>query len=191
MSLTPLNLENTVEFEIGKSKTALVDAADWPKISHYSWRWSEHTKNKDRGYVVTTARAPDGRYSTFSLHRLLMSNPIGKHVDHVNGDTTDNRRANLRLASRSQNMANTRKREGTSSKFKGVCWNKNCGTWQADIRANGKTIGLGQFGDEGLAALAYDMASIRENGEFANTNFPRSVLRLIPLDWGKSGGNDA
>jgi hypothetical protein len=95
-------------------------------------------------------------------------------VDHINGDGLDNRKSNLRLATRAQNGCNLRPQQGKSSRFKGVAWHV-CGKWRAHISPNRTQIALGLFDDEIDAALAYDMAALAQFGEFARPNFLKVV----------------
>lgn len=98
-------------------------------------------------------------------HRLAWFMTYGKwpegEIDHINGDPGDNRIANLREATRSQNAMNTRRGNG-------VCWHKGRNKWQALVKAKGKSHYLGHFDDRGEAE-AVAAAAIRElHGEFAN-----------------------
>ncbi len=103
----------------------------------------------------------------------------------------DNRRANLRLATKSQNNMNRSGRSGTSSKYKGVSWYKSRNCWRAMIKVNGKRKSLGYFPSGQItrgmkeaensaasfveseieAAKAYDEAARKYHGEFAYQNF--------------------
>jgi hypothetical protein len=98
--------------------------------------------------------------------------PLGTmQMDHINRDACDNRRANLRLATHSENLVNSKKRrDGKTSQFKGVSWFKPIRSWRADITVNRKQINLGYFKDETSAARAYDEAAKAIYGEFANSN---------------------
>jgi hypothetical protein len=106
------------------------------------------------------------------MHREIMNEPKGFMVDHKNNGSLDNRRANLRVATRSQNNQNVPKRKNTSSRFIGVCFNKEHKKWCAYISYEGKSIWLGYFGDEIDAAKTYDRAAMKYYGEFARLNFP-------------------
>lgn len=88
-------------------------------------------------------------------------------IDHINGVKTDNRLSNLRLASRSQNMANTGLRSTNKSGVKGVCWDKQSGRWDARIWKDGVAHRIGYFDDLDQAKVAYDAAASRLFGEFA------------------------
>lgn len=94
-------------------------------------------------------------------------------VDHVNMDRRDNRARNLRSASRSQNMANTKKRStAASSRYKGVSWRARHERWCAEVRVQGECLYLGEYRTEHEAAQAYDAAARVHFGEFARLNFP-------------------
>lgn len=172
-------MSRIVEIQLTKGRVCLIDESDFHLVMRYSWRYSPNTKRAEFGYAVTTARI-DGRYRrTVTMHRLLLSPPKDKQVDHINGDRLDNRRANLRLASRSQNMFNARKSSAAStSVYKGVFWNSQKERWHAATYENGRVIHLGFFEDESLAALASDAYALKRCAEFARTNFPRPVVEL-------------
>lgn len=103
-------------------------------------------------------------------HRLVAGAVKGQLVDHINGDTLDNRLENLRLCSIKENSRNVRGREGTS-RYKGVYFQKRARKWCASIRVDYKLIYLGLFELEEKAAEAYDLAAISHFGEFAKPNF--------------------
>lgn len=90
-------------------------------------------------------------------------------VDHKDGDGLNNRRHNLRGCTRRDNSANSRKRQHTSSRFKGVSYNS--GKWLATIGYDRKTHYLGRYDTEEDAAMAYDRAALRHFGTFAKVNF--------------------
>ena len=77
----------------------------------------------------------------------------------------------MRIATHQQNAQNRRGNVGTSSRFKGVCWHKKYGKWQASITHNGRNIYLGLFTDEIDAAMAYDAKARELFGDFACCNF--------------------
>src|SRR5690606_13722007 len=104
-----------------------------------------------------------------SIHRLILGAKCGKYVDHINGDTLNNSRQNLRLCSQLENSRNRRKQFGSSSSFKGVTWNKLNKKWQAQIK-NGHNIYLGLFKSEIAASTAYNKKAIEIFGRFARLN---------------------
>lgn len=105
------------------------------------------------------------------LHKLIVAHPI---VDHINRDPLDNRKANLRASTHSQNSMNKSKQSDNKSGFKGVCWDKNTQKWRADIMVNGIRRFLGRFIEVLDAAKAYNQAAVELHGEFAVLNFGRS-----------------
>ena len=101
-----------------------------------------------------------------------MKTKANEIVDHINHNGLDNRRANLRIATASQNNANSRRGMNRGrSKYKGVWWDEKAGKWRAGIKCQGKCIHLGMFDDEIEAAKAYDRAAGLYHGEFAVLNF--------------------
>ncbi|HXF60743.1 MAG TPA: HNH endonuclease signature motif containing protein [Caldilineaceae bacterium] len=151
----------TCAIRLGNGGMALVDEADYERVSRYTW-----TLDKN-GYVVRK----DGKRKLL-LHRFILDAPPGYDVDHINHDRLDNRRANLRLATRSQNNANSGPRPG-ASRFKGV--SRHEGAWRAEICVNGKRRRLGRYRNEIAAAKAYDRAAWAAWGEFAYLNFPQEL----------------
>lgn len=103
-------------------------------------------------------------------HRVIweMENgpiPEGGQIDHINGTVADNRRSNLRLATRSQNCRNRKLNKNNKHRLKGVYRLGNA--FAAQIRVGGVNHYLGYFGTKGLAAVAYAKAAIRYHGQFA------------------------
>jgi hypothetical protein len=91
-------------------------------------------------------------------------------VDHINRDTLDNRRANLRFCNKRQNSANSKKRRGTKSIYRGVSWNARSPHWRIDIKAaDGSRIRRG-FKSEVEAAKAYNELAPVHYGDFAHLN---------------------
>lgn len=120
-------------------------------------------------YAQGNIRRSDGGRSAQYMHKFLTGWP---ETDHRNGDGLDNRRVNLRCATRTQNNANSRLRSDNTSGFKGVLWNRQRRRWYARITIDGRQRHLGSFGDPGEAARAYDAAAREVFGEFARLNLP-------------------
>lgn len=110
---------------------------------------------------------------TVMLHRLIWAltynayPPAGMFIDHKNGDRRDNRLCNLRLASNSQNQANKVKWSGTSSRYKGVSWEKSRRLWKARIKKDGILINIGRYATEEEAHAAYCRKADELFGEYA------------------------
>lgn len=92
-----------------------------------------------------------------------------QQIDHINGVGSDNRISNLRLASHTENMRNTRKRADNTSGFKGVSHAKHAKRWRAKIQSHQKQRYLGCFDTPEEAHAAYCKAAAELYGEFANT----------------------
>jgi hypothetical protein len=121
-----------------------------------------------KGYLKIKIRK--GRYRAHRLAWLhFYGEWPGRYLDHVNGDKADNRIANLRSATNSQNMANTPARQNNTSGYKGENWSKELRKWRAQICVNGKNRHIGCFANIEDAAAAYARAAIEHFGEFANT----------------------
>lgn len=164
------NLDETevARVPLGEGMVALVDVADLHLVARFSWRALRGHNSK---YYAYAKQGDTGYY----MHRLIASTPAGMETDHINGDGLDNQRANLRLATSSQNSANTGKpapangRQHTS-RFKGVSWSSHRSCWVAHIMVDKKSKNLGGFPTEDAAATAYDIAALASWGEFAYLN---------------------
>jgi len=147
-----------------REKIALVDDVDHDELNRNSWSYS-NTGYAQRGFKIK------GKSRTVLMHRQILNAPSGIEVDHINGNRLDNRRSNLRFATRGENIFNQRKRlRKTTSQYKGVYWNKGDSMWMARIQAKGNCIYLGNFRSEQEAALAYNTAATKYHGEYANLN---------------------
>jgi hypothetical protein len=92
--------------------------------------------------------------------------PPGIDIDHINGVRTDNRIENLRLATRSQNMWNQRKRSDNTSGYPGVKYDERCGKWAARIRVNKQFRWLGHHNTMEEAVAARRAASLLLHGDY-------------------------
>lgn len=114
-----------------------------------------------------------------SLHRYITNCHL-LEIDHINHDTLDNQLHNLRVITHSNNMINRRHLVGTTSIYKGVCWDKSRLKWEAYIHYNNKRHHLGRFSNEFDAAIAYNDASFIHHKEFANVNrLPYGIARCL------------
>lgn len=159
--------ENVKSIPLSQDKFALVDATDYEWLS--GWRW-----HYTHGYAKRRQYGGGGKNNNkdkhIYMHNVLLCTPQGMDTDHINGDKLDNRRCNLRLATRSQNNYNGKKRNGCTSRHKGIYWSKIRNRWVAEITINKKKFYLGSFKSEAKAALAYNEAAIKHHSEFARLN---------------------
>jgi hypothetical protein len=154
------------QISLTRGMVALVDDEDFDFLSQFSWSaWK--TPHHNTWYAVARK---EGR--NVYMHRLLLDAPPGIEVDHRDGNGLNNQRKNLRYASRSEQMMNTQKMKGKSSKYKGVSWYKRYSKWMARVKKNGKYVFLGYFDDEEAAAQAYDVKARELFGEYARLNLP-------------------
>jgi hypothetical protein len=146
-----------------------------PQTGAFRWRNPQSNRVRkgaiagkigNRGYL--RLGIDGGRYQA---HRLAWLWHYGQwphgDVDHINGQRDDNRIANLRIATRSQNLWNSRRQSRNTSGFKGVSFDKNRRQWQAHICVTGHVIHLGRFSSPEAAHDAYISAATRYFGEFA------------------------
>lgn len=158
----PPDVASAAWLELGHGFFALVDADAWSVLSVHSWHRAAG------GYAATNIA---GR--RVLLHRLLV--PGTAEVDHRNRDRLDNRRANLRPATRAQNARNAGLRSANTSGFRGVARDgRGAGRhgWIAKIKCSGVTRYIGTYRTAEAAAHAYDVVARELFGEFAATNFP-------------------
>lgn len=155
-----------------KGKYAIVDPDDYYRLSEYKWFASGGCYNKF--YAVCRKPDPNGKGTkVICMHREVANTPEGLVCDHINGRTLDNRKSNLRSATRSQNIWNSRKTSRPGySKYKGITFYKRHQNWGAQIIVDGRRIFLDKFREEIQAAKAYDRAAKKYFGEFAVLNFP-------------------
>ncbi len=149
-------------------KHFLIDNEDFKYVSQFHWL---ERKSKDRFYIVRSTSRREGKRKQYLLHREIMNCPKGMVVDHIDGDTYNNTRKNLRICTHQQNMFNqkTQTRKKTS-KYKGVHWLTREKKWRAKIKHNQKSITLGYFDCEEKAAFAYNEKAKELFGEFACLN---------------------
>lgn len=146
-----------------KGYYATVDAADFERLNKYKWTALV------TGSKVYAVRNEKGK--TILMHRQILNAPPDKVVDHIDGTGLNNRRLNLRLCTKQQNLYNSRPR-AARSQYKGVRYEKRAGKWIAEITHKGKRYHLGSFDDEIAAAKAYDRKARRLFGPYARLNFP-------------------
>jgi hypothetical protein len=147
---------------LNQGRFVIVDLADYEKLIQHEW--------SVKISPVYAVRMENGR--NIYMHNEIMQPQPGFIVDHRDHEGLNNTKTNLRLATKSQNCCNQKKKEGCTSKYKGVYFSKTAGKWKAAIKFQRKCIFLGYFENEIDAAKAYDKAARELHGEFAVLNFP-------------------
>jgi hypothetical protein len=153
---------------LGEGEWTIVDQKDYYQLGNSNWYL---VGKKGRLYAAHNVKAKGSLIIQVRLHREIMQPTNGLLVDHRNSNGLDNRRANLRLATHTQNMHNCRKRKNVTSQFIGVWLDKKRKLWESVIMSDGKKIFLGRFKTDIDAARAYDEAAKKYHGEFARLNF--------------------
>jgi hypothetical protein len=156
-----------------RGKFAIVDPEDYPRLAKHKWFLA---KSPTGSYAARWQRlnAKNTRKKIW-MHREIIHIPQKMVCDHINRNSLDNRKANLRPATVSQNLCNRPKRKAkTRSKYKGLEWDKTQRKWKARIQLNNKKIYLGSFTNEIDAAKAYDRAARKYHGVFALTNLKKN-----------------
>ena len=163
--------------------TGLIDTCDVWLMQNYNWYTR---KDKTTGdyyvYLCHPSTTPIDGYKATFLHRHILRAPVGTFVDHINHNTLDNRRNNIRVCSYKESAQNTRaQKDKKYSLYKGVngsIYMKNGDVlrckekpWKAIIL--GKLIG--RYKTEIDAALAYDDKAKELFGEYAYLNFPEEM----------------
>lgn len=155
------------ELELNNGHTLLFDEADVELIGQHTWT---AVKNRQTLYAQSEVQV-DGRRKGVYLHRLLVDAPSAMQVDHKNGNGLDDRRSNLRLATRSQNQANRGPTAASTTGYKGVGQKPN-GKYFAAVNFGGKYFRLGCYHDPWEAAQVYNAKALELWGEFAYLNTP-------------------
>lgn len=157
-----------------RGQVTIVDDDVFDEYVQRRVRWCANKKG-NRWYAV---RFGEGKM--LFLHRRIAQAGSGQVVDHINGDTLDNRRSNLRLCEGWQNAHNCGKRKNGASPYKGIKpgYRKDRETWKAEIQVRGQRHYLGEHDTPEEAARAYDVAALRLVGPFAGLNFPAHGLEL-------------
>lgn len=154
----------------------LIDEEDYKRLIEYKfYAW---TTQRHYGLYIN-CYSPDDKMNPKRLHRIIMNAKKGEIVDHINGNPLDNRKQNLRIVTSLINNQNARKRkDGVTSRFKGVSWCKINKKWKAQIQISGKKIALGSYDQELLAAEAYNNAIDRYDVKSPKNKIANNIADL-------------
>jgi len=159
----PIRIVGDVAFvPLTRGLEAVIDAEDVPLVKGKHWQAKPGRRQTHTTYAASGM-------SCLKMHRLIMPAPEGFEVDHIDGDGLNNRKSNLRIATREQNRRNVALRPDNTSGYKGVTFDKETGKWRAVIRVDGKQKKLGRFATPDQAHDAYAKASRTLHGEFGRT----------------------
>ncbi|MGC4375766.1 HNH endonuclease [Fictibacillus sp. Mic-4] len=151
------------EIPLTKGFVAIVDECDYEYLSNFPWHYS-------KGYAINRSSFfhEDGKRKTVLMHRLILQVDPRHEVDHINGNSLDNRRNNLRIANRAENSRNIKTPSHNTSGYKGVTKSKK--GWRASIHLNSEKIHIGVFKTKEDAAKAYNIKALELFGDFARLN---------------------
>lgn len=144
-----------------KGKVSQLDDQD-ADLAEVKWCWSAC------GYAVRT-----DRQKRVYLHRIVLARMLGRELvageccDHINQNSLDNSRVNLRIATKAQNQQNQWTRSDNKSGVRGVSWDKRSGRWRVEIGVHGKTLLVGRFVDFNEAVAVRHAAELKYFGEFS------------------------
>lgn len=146
--------------QLTQAQVVKVSDEDYEELNRYKWVACRRSNSNE--FVATR---------TIFMSRQITNAPTGMVVDHINGDSLDNRRENLRICTEAENQHNRKKNKNGHPLYKGIHWNKRSCKWQARIGINGRDHHIGYFNSDQDAALAYDTKAREAYGKFAKTNF--------------------
>jgi hypothetical protein len=154
------------EIKLTQGKFTIVDDDMYDYLNQ--WKW--HVINT-RGLFYAAKCNSRIRGTKIKMHKLLTNNLSSDMVtDHINGNTLDNRKCNLRVCTRSQNQMNRGATVKNKTGYKGVYYHENRNAYKVQIKVNNKTYYLGYFTTPKKAAAAYNQAAVKYHGEFAKLN---------------------
>lgn len=157
---------NIAYVPLTKGYEALIDAADVPLVEGFNWYVLKDGRSVYAMRTDRTGVRPRG----VLMHRVIAGDPDGMEVDHHDTDGLNNRRLNLRVATKGQNQHNRRHNGNSASRLKGASFCKRERRWRAQIKADGKKLHLGYHPTEEAAHAAYVAASERLHGYFGRTS---------------------
>ncbi len=156
------------EIQLTRGYVALVDDDDFEELSKYKWCVAVYKYGN--AYAVAKAPLSNSGQKMIYMHRLIISANKGQCVDHIDCNSLNNTKSNLRICTQSQNSKNRGKCKRNTTGFCGVT--KSPKGFVARIMSDRNMIYIGTHKTAYEAALAYDKAAIEYHGEFANLNFP-------------------
>lgn len=170
-AIRPIRVEGNVAYvPLTQGYEAIIDATDVPLVRGFNW-WAKVSRRPDGSvYSVYACRTfgPACEQKREYMHRALMAG-LSDTIDHADGNGLHNTRANLRAATVSQNMQNTRLRSNNTSGVKGVSWSPKDKRWYAYINIAGKRHRLGGFKEIDLATAAISDARSVLHGEYGRS----------------------
>ena len=155
--------EEVILIPLTQNQVAIIDAEDFLRVSQHPCKWYAHKKKGDKSFYVrsVTSRldSPDYKQKTINLHRFILNCPKDMMVDHINGDGLDNRKANLRICTNTENQWN---RISLNHSFK---FRKGTHSIEVRIRVNGQSKYICSCKTQEEAKEAYKEAFLKYRGK--------------------------
>ncbi len=149
------------ELKLSNNKSSIIDDDIYDYLSKFKWYYN-------KGYARRRARKSEGlNREKVMLHRFIINAKEGEIVDHINGNTLDNRVNNLRIVSNKENVWNSTYMRNTKSGVKGITWHKRDKVWMVRIQKNGIRYSLGNYGSLKEAKKIYLNKNKELYGEYA------------------------
>ena len=164
------------EIKLTRGLVALVDNEDYERVNQFKW---QAMPVRGGYYAKRHVVMPDGKQVFIPMHRFIMLFPKDIEIDHIDHNTLNNQKYNLRICTFHQNRMNRKLNKNNKTGYKGVFISKRIvrdktySYIQAYIKVNNKSIYLGHYDTVENAAMAYDNAAVKYFGEFANLNFQK------------------
>lgn len=155
------------KIKLSQNLYAIVDDEDFGMLNQFKW---SACKQRNTHYATRAIKLADGKWTSIKMHRLIMRTSKGIQIDHINGNGLDNQKKNLRFCSNAENARNRGAQTNSTTKYKGVFWDKYHKKWTARIQVNYKNVFLGYFKNITDAIFAYNQASVNYFGRFAKLN---------------------
>lgn len=159
------------EIKLTQGKKSTVDKEDYYRLINFKWHVYKSTGGRYYACRNNSRKHKDGHY-LLKMHRVIMglSKYDKRQVDHINGDSLDNRRCNLRIVTPMQNAWNRGAQNNSKSGIRGVYRHTTANSWIAQIKAGDKRIHIGSFKTPEEAKHAYNEKAIELYGEYARLN---------------------
>jgi len=154
--------------ELTQGQYAIVDDSDFKELNKHKWcvNWNKKTNEKYAIRVISKKIHPSGKQTRVSMHGTIVGVIGGGIVDHINHNTLDNRKCNLRIVTKSQNAMNQKKRSLNTSGSIGVHFIDKLNKWCSTIAVDGHKIHLGLYSNIKNAIESRREAEIKYFGEY-------------------------
>jgi len=161
--------------KLTRGKYAIVDLEDFERLNQYRWYCSQ--SNYAKRSIRNKNRKGPKQIEIF-MHKVVCPPPKGMVSDHINRNRLDNRKANLRPATWTQNAWNrSSPTRAGKTRYNGIRYYKDTKKWQVRLTIKGRRLSFGCYADEQEAAKAYDAVAKKYHREYAVLNFPEKPAK--------------